>query len=162
MPTPKSKRTYVLQSSNHDSEFDSLRDAVADLQDESAQSDGADTLTGESYSEASPYNTISTGDGNDGFRSTLRIINTGNGADFLTEFSGVSSVEATLLILPSLQKVREAARSSGSSSSDGAWALGSTFELTSGVPFSSQTETSGGPRVRQFPGGRQHSVSALA
>ena len=267
MPTPKSKRIIVLQSSNHDSESGSLRDAVADSHNESTDSDGADTLlagysadngsshekklkqlrplgtqlfssqeesgetipvasditltseppvvgrtitvtnthdsgagsfrdavadstkvtlknliiangtggsqeeptesggndlTGEDYSEASPYDTIPTGNGNDGFRSTLGIINTGNGHDFLTEFSGVSSVEATLLLLPSLQKVREAAHSSGASSSDGAWALGSTFELTSGVPFSSQTETSGGPLVRQFPGGRQHSVSPLA
>lgn len=177
MPTPKSKRTYVLQSSNHDSEFDSFRDAVADStkvtlknliiangtggsQEEPTESGGND-LTGEDYSEASPYDTIPTGNGNDGFRSTLGIINTGNGDDFLiggyselrpisdiitdprlarvkvfsgrtgeisfqfdgfpglsaigrsqeavSEFSGVSSVEATLL-LPSLQKVREAAR----------------------------------------------------
>lgn len=40
MPTPKSKRTIVLQSSNHDS----LRDAVTDSQNESTESDGADTL----------------------------------------------------------------------------------------------------------------------
>lgn len=270
MPKPKSKRTVLLQSSNHDSESDSLSDAVAGSQNESTESDGADTLlagysadngssdgkklkqlrplgqqlfssqeesgetipvasditltseppvlaktitvtnnrdsggrslrsavadstkvtlknliiangtggsqeeptesggndlTGEDYSEASPYDTIPTGNGNDGFRSTLGIINTGNGDDFLiggyselrpiseiitlpperpnpspafthsidgeislqfngfpglsaigrsqeavSEFSGVSSVEATLLLLPSLQKVREAAR----------------------------------------------------
>ncbi|WP_333469604.1 hypothetical protein [Microcoleus sp. herbarium12] len=178
MPKPKSKRTVLLQSSNHDSEFDSLRDAVADStkvtlknliiangtggsQEEPTESRGND-LTGEDYSEASPYDTIPTDNGNDGFRSTLGIINTGNnGDDFLiggyselrpiseiitlpperpkpspaftdridgeisfqfvgfpglsaigrsqeavSEFSGVSSVEATLL-LPSLQKVRE-------------------------------------------------------
>jgi hypothetical protein len=162
MPTPKQKRIIVLQSSNHASEFHSLRDAVADSQDESTESGGND-LTGDDYSEASPYDTIPTGNGNDGFRSTFGIINTGNGDDFLiggyselrpiseiitfpperpkpspaftdsidgeisfqfvgfpglsaigrsqeavSKFSGVSSVEATLL-LPSLQKVREAA-----------------------------------------------------
>jgi len=132
------------------------------LRDEEQTESGGNDLTGEDYSEASPYHTIATGNGNDGFRSTLGIINTGNGNDdFLiggyselrpisdiityprlagvkvfsgrtgeislqfdgfpglsaigrsqeavSEFSGASSVEATLL-LPSVQKVREAAR----------------------------------------------------
>lgn len=52
MPTPKSKRTYVLQSSNHDSGSGSLRDAVADSKNDSSESDGADTLLG-NYSEPS-------------------------------------------------------------------------------------------------------------
>ncbi|MBD1828931.1 hypothetical protein NDI47_06965 [Microcoleus vaginatus GB1-A2] len=44
MPTPKSKRTIVLQSSNHDSELDSLRDAVAAAGDESTESESQNTL----------------------------------------------------------------------------------------------------------------------
>lgn len=367
MPTPKSKRIVLLQSSNHDSEFDSLRDAVADSQNESTQSDGADTLlagysadngssdgnklkqlrplgqqlfssqeesgetipvasditltseppvvgkiitvtntndrgpgslrnavapsqdgsnesatqdilTGGDYPEVSSYGIIDTGNGDDSvFRSTLGIINTGNngnsiapsgdqgiGTNFITggngidslvgngqdtvfgderldilignysepsrgeteQFygfpglsisgnntsrvtstgdgysddnnslesaprdtlhgggmdeinfvdgssgddspnrndqtliephtdqlfsSGVGSLEITIF-LPAVQKVREAAaRSSGASSNDGAWALGSTFELTSEESFSSQTETSG--RTYIGPGG---------
>ncbi|MEG5163000.1 hypothetical protein QUB37_21670 [Microcoleus sp. AT3-A2] len=156
----------ITVTHNRDSGGRSLRSAVADStkvtlknliiangtggsQEEPTESGGND-LTGEDYSEASPYDTIPTGNGNDGFRSTLGIINTGNGHDSLiggdselrpiseillplpptpsfrwngfpglsaiersqeavSEFSGISSVEATLL-LPSLQKVREAAR----------------------------------------------------
>jgi len=44
MPTPKYKRIIVLQSSNHDSGSGSLRNAVAYSQNESTDSDGADTL----------------------------------------------------------------------------------------------------------------------
>jgi len=51
MPTPKSKRIIVLQSSNHDSESGSLRDAVADSQNESTESDGADTLLAGYYAD---------------------------------------------------------------------------------------------------------------
>lgn len=122
--------------------------------------DSVDTLLGD-YSEASHET-----DEFDGFPGLSAI---GPSQEAVSEFSGVSSVEATIL-LPAVQKVREAAHrrlsefitggirvgagdvnGDGFGSSDGAWALGSTFELTSGVPFSSQTETSG--RTFFPPGG---------
>lgn len=231
MPKPKQKRIIVLQSSNHDSESDSLRDedySEASLNDTiisgsgsdvfrfngfpglsilgdssagngSSESDGADTLIG-NYFEPSLYLTITTS--NDLFPSMAegttseRLIGTLGGNDTITGVgysdgnnslesaprdtlyggnedinfldgssgddspnrndqtliephtdqlfsSGVGSLETTIF-LPAVQSAREAAaRSSGASSNDGAWALGNIFEPTSGESFSSQVELVG-------------------
>jgi hypothetical protein len=101
MPKPKQKRIIVLQSSNHDSESGSLRDASAhstkvtlknlivangtgESQDGSTESADQDILTGGDYSKPSPDSIIDTGNGNDVFRSTLGIINTGNSNNSIT------------------------------------------------------------------------------
>ncbi len=123
MPKPKQKRIIVLQSSNHDSGSDSLRDAIAISQDESTESEGRDSLPGEGYSNGN--DSSENGVGNDiligGYSEIppiLEIItlpprppyprpsftDTIDGELFC---SGASSVETTLL-LPSIQRSREA------------------------------------------------------
>jgi hypothetical protein len=130
MPKPKQKRIIVLQSSNHDSESGSLRDAIARSQDESTESEGWDSLTGEDYSNGN--DSSGSGTGNDiliGGYSEIRPIfeiltlppqrlpissftNTIEGEVFSF---GASSVEATLL-LPAIQGIREHLHLSGTSS----------------------------------------------
>jgi hypothetical protein len=123
MPKPKQKRIIVLQSSKHDSGSGSLRDAIARSQDESTESEGRDSLTGEGYSNGN--DSSESGMGNDiligGYSEIpplFEIItlpprppyprpsftDTTDGELFS---SGASSLEPTLL-LPSIQGSREA------------------------------------------------------
>jgi hypothetical protein len=123
MPKPKQKRIIVLQSSKHDSGSGSLRDAIARSQDESTESEGRDSLTGEGCSNGN--DSSESGMGNDiliGGYSEIRPLfeiitlpprppysrpsftDTTDGELFA---SGASSLEPALL-LPSIQRSREA------------------------------------------------------
>src|SRR4028119_278195 len=156
MPKPKQKRIIVLQSSKHDSGSGSLRDAITRSQDESTESEGWDSLTGEGYSNGNdssesgmgndiliggyseirplfeiitlpprpPYPRPSLTDTIDGelfssgassVEATLLLPSIQRSREAVSEFSGVSSVEATLL-LPAIQSIREHAHFSGVSS----------------------------------------------
>jgi hypothetical protein len=172
MPKPKQKRIIVLQSSNHDSESGSLRDASAhstnvtlknlivangtgESQDGSTESEGQDTLTGEGYSigndssESGVGNDILIGDyseippifetltlplqrppissftdtidgelfssGASSVEATLLLPSIQRSREAVSEFSGTSSIEA-ILLLPAIQNIREHAHFSGASS----------------------------------------------
>jgi len=110
-----------------------------------------DILTGGVYSEPSPDSIINTGNGDDSLiggyselRPIFEIITLPpprpprpspaftDAIDKLFDFNGFPGLSA-------IQRSQEVASEfSGASSSDGAWALGSTFELNSGDIFSSQ------------------------
>lgn len=130
MPKPKQKRIIVLQSSNHGSGSGSLRDAIAPSQDESTESEGRDSLTGEGYSNGN--DSSDSGMGNDiliGRYSEIRPIfeiltlppqppPTSSFTDTIESevFSfGASSVEVTLL-LRAIQGIGEHLHLSGASS----------------------------------------------
>jgi hypothetical protein len=117
MPKPKQKRIIVLQSSKHDSGSGSLRDAIASSQDESTESEGRDSLTGEGYSKSGMSNDILIG-GYSEISPLFEIITLPPQPPYprpsFTETidgelfsSGASPVDATLL-LPSIQRSREA------------------------------------------------------
>ncbi|MEG4281011.1 hypothetical protein QUA62_26650 [Microcoleus sp. MON1_C1] len=89
------------------------------------------------------------------------IIDTGNGNDSLIgAYSELHPISEIIILPPpkpsfqfngfpglsiAIQRSQEVELEfSGANSSNGAWALGSTFELSSGVPFFSQTGTSAG------------------
>jgi hypothetical protein len=129
MPKPKQKRIIVLQSSKHDSGSGSWRDAIARSQDESTESEGWDSLTGEGYSNGN--DSSDSGMPNDilmgGYSENGELFCSGASSvettllpaiqhirEAVSEFSGVSSVEATLL--PAIQRIREHAYFSGTSS----------------------------------------------
>ncbi|MEG4990132.1 hypothetical protein QUB08_31015 [Microcoleus sp. BR0-C5] len=129
---------------------------IANATGESTESRGNDILTGQGNSEPSgetekklkqlrPLGVAFTDTLNDelSFAGFPRLSAIQRSQEAVSEFTEVSSVEATLL-LPAVQSAREHARFSGNSSSNGAWVLPSTFGLTSGEPFSSQIAVSGG------------------
>src|SRR4028118_255935 len=113
MPKPKQKRIIVLQSSKHDSGSGSLRDAITRSQDESTESEGRDSLTGEGYSNGNDSSESGTGNdiligGYSEIRPIFEILTIPPQRPPISSFTdtiegevfsfGASSVETTLLL----------------------------------------------------------------